>query len=393
MPPSGHSSSSRSSSSRSSSSRSSSSRSYSSSSRSSYSSSSRSPSSHSSSSRSSSAYSSRSSSSYSSKPAASRGPSQHAASSKNSGPALSRQPDHERGLDWRPRVNQPTGFVPATKLRPTYYYGRRHSYCYYPQDWVDADTGVSYRKGYYDENGQRYDSVTFEEGGRYKNVVCHCSYCERDTILDLSASEVGGQTLTCPSCGAPMEIVSELDAIMNEDSVPENTHEYNSAESLRAAAPKKKSRVWLILGLLVLVMGVKRTITNKLDNSGGGSQVQQISVVENGGGASYSQDALCLERQSDGSYSVVSDVVRADRILYYDESADSYYDESSDCWLWYNTYVEPAVWQYWYEGISSDFGDYGWMEHDDEGWWIEEDDGSWIALPDEYDADALWYIG
>ena len=307
---------------------------------------------------------------------------------------MSRQPDRDKGLDWRPRVNQPTGFIPATHKRPTYYYGRRHSYAYYPLDWVDADTGVSYQKGYYDENGQHYDSVTFEEGGRYKNVVCHCSYCERDTILDLSASEVGGQSLTCPSCGAPMDIVSELDAIMSENSVPENTHEYNTGGT-RTAPAKKKSRVWLIIGLLVLVMGVKRTITNKFENnSSGGSQVQQISVVESGGsGSSYSQNAVFLERQDDGSYMVVNDALRSDRTLYYDEEYDSYYDESSDCWLWYNTDVEPPVWQYWYEDISSDFGDYGWMEHYDTGWYIEEDDGHWIELPDEYDASELWYIG
>ena len=98
-------------------------------------------------------------------------------------------------------------------------------------------------------------------------------------------------------------------------------------------------------------------------------------------------------RGPDGSYHVVNDVVRADRILYYDSDADSYYDEATACWLWYNTDVEPAIWQYWYEGISSDFGDYGWMEHDSDGWWIEESEGNWIPLPDQYDASQLWLVG
>ena len=69
------------------------------------------------------------------------------------------------------------------------------------------------------------------------------------------------------------------------------------------------------------------------------------------------------------------------------------FDEDSDCWLWYTTEVDPPVWQYWVEGISSDFGDYGWMEHDEDGWWIEASNGNWIELPDRYDADGLWYIG
>lgn len=98
-----------------------------------------------------------------------------------------------------------------------------------------------------------------------------------------------------------------------------------------------------------------------------------------------------LELQGDG-YHVVNDPVRADRILYWDAAADSWYDRESDCWLWYNTDVEPAVWQYWYEGISSDYGDYGWMEHYSDGWFIEASNGNWVSLPSIYGADGLWYI-
>ena len=77
-------------------------------------------------------------------------------------------------------MNQPTGFVSATHRRPVYYYGRKHSYAYYPEDWTDAETGASYQKGYYDENGQRYENVAFEENGKYKSVVCGCPYCGLD---------------------------------------------------------------------------------------------------------------------------------------------------------------------------------------------------------------------
>ena len=302
-------------------------------------------------------------------------------------------------------MNQPGGFVAATHTRPTYYYGRRHSYAYYPMDWVDAETGTSYQKGYYDENGQRYDSVTFEEGGRYRNVVCHCPYCGQDSILDLSASDVEAHSLKCPSCGGPMEIVSELDAILGEAEPAGNTHVYNSEESLKSAFPaKKKKRTWPMVAIVLVALGVLRNAGDRIQQSisqpdsgqiqqvvsqPDSGQIQQISVVENPG---ITGDAVYLELQTDGSYHVVNDVIRADKILYYDRDADSYFDEYTQCWLWYNTDVEPALWQYWYEGISSDFGDWGWMEHDDTGWYIEESEGNWIPVPERYDTSGLWYI-
>lgn len=390
MPPSRHSSSSHAS--RSSSSRSSSSRS----SGSSY----RRPSSHSSSSYSSSSCSSSSSrSSFFGIPG--KGPSRHSGSSWGSNSASGsafQESARPREAAWRPRVNQPTGFVETTHMRPTYYYGRKHSYAYYPLAWVDANTGVSYEKGYYDENGQRYDNVAFEENGRYKGVVCHCPYCGQDTILDLGVGDVGVHSLKCEHCGGPMEISSELDAILK--SKTGNTHIYAAEESLKNAFPKKqkKSRLWLIIPAALLLFGLGKKLQEEKSQPFGGN-IQQITIVENNGksGSSVSPafngNAVFLEKQADGGYHVVTDVIRADKILYFDRDADSYYDETADCWLWYNTDVEPAVWQYWVEGISSDYGDYGWMEHDASGWYIEQSQGNWTPLPDEYSTDLLWWIG
>ena len=325
-----------------------------------------------------------------------KGPSRHSTSSWGSapaapGPGVRRGPELPKEPIWRPRVNQPTGFVAATRMRPTYFYGKRHSYAYYPQDWVDADSGVSYQKGYYDEDGRRYDSVTFEEGGRYRNVVCHCPYCEQDTILDLSAGDVESHSLKCPNCGGNMEIVSELDTILS-DGAAENTHVYDSEASLQNAFPaKKKKRVWPIVAALVLAMGIVRSVRDRIAETvaPSGGQLQQVTYSQN---TASTQNTVFLEKQADGSYHVVTDVLRSDKILYYDRDYDSYYDEATDCWAWYNTDVEPAVWQYWYEGISSDYGDYGWMEHDATGWYIEESEGVWSPLPEKYDTAGLWYI-
>lgn len=294
----------------------------------------------------------------------------------------------------RPRVNQPVGFLATQALRPIYYYGRRHDYVYYPESWTDAESGRRYEKGYYDENGEFYDSVAFQKNGRYENVVCYCQYCGTESLLNLDNRSGSTQTMLCPGCGAPLEIRSVLDEIADEG--PENTHVYRSEESLKNAFGRsRKNRVGglAVTVILAAVLIITQTVRSLLR----APQEMHIPDVSYQQGTLYEPDesagdTLFVERQSDGSYHVVSDVVRADRILYYDAYADSFYDEDSGCWVWRNTDVEPAVWQYWVEGISSDFGDYGWMEHDADGWWIEVSEGSWIPLPEVYAAEDLWYI-
>ena len=238
MPPSRHSSSSHSS--RSSSSRSSS----------------RPTSSHSSSSRSSSG----SSRSYSS-----RGPSSHSLTSHSSRPAFSGSASSYRPQSrpapkptpqpvHRPRVNQPVGFLISQMLRPTYYYGRRHDYVYYPESWTDSESGTYYEKGYYDENGRYYDSVSFQKNGRYDNVLCQCPYCGTEKLMCLDNRAGSSQLLECPGCGATMEIKSELDEIL--DQPPENTHVYNSEASLNNAfaRPKKKKGRGLVITLAITIL-------------------------------------------------------------------------------------------------------------------------------------------
>lgn len=78
----------------------------------------------------------------------------------------------------------------------------------------------------------------------------------------------------------------------------------------------------------------------------------------------------------------------------YDAKSDNYYDKETDCYFWLNNDVTPPIWQYWYEGISSDYGDYGWMEYDydKECWFIETEKGKWEELPSYYNTDKLWHM-
>ncbi len=363
MPPSHHSSSSHSShSSHSSSSRSSSSRSsYSSSSRSSYSGSSRSSS--------------------------SRGPSGHSSSSRTSRPVGGSSFSRGAGAPppGRPRVNQPTGYYGQ---QPRRVYGRRHDYIYYPTPWVDSTTGTRFEKGYYDENGNRYDDVAFRKNGTYENVLCHCPYCGQDAVMNLNAQDVGVKPLQCPNCGGPLEIRSELDDVVQDA--------YDPAEASRqapAGRPRKK-RGCLISALIVLVILTVLDLYGSylLKTQPSPEPVQQFTgdqlLLHD-----YNRDRpLRIVRTGENSFRPAESGESPDKSLAWDSDYESFYDPDSDCWIWYNTDVQPPVWQYWYEGISSDYGDYGWMEHDETGWYIEADYGDWIELPGKYDSSALWYF-
>jgi len=83
-----------------------------------------------------------------------------------------------------------------------------------------------------------------------------------------------------------------------------------------------------------------------------------------------------------------------DRYCDWDDEMDCYYDPVTDCYFWYNDTTKTHTWQYWYEDISSDYGDYGWMEYDasEKQWYIEVSDEEWVELPSEYDRSNLWHV-
>ena len=397
MPPKGHSSSSHSS--RSGSSRSSFGSRSGSSSRSSFSR----PSSHSSGS-----FSSRpsynSSKSYSSRP--SSWPSQHSSGSYGSRPKTPSYGHTPYGSSMpgmqqhRPRVNQPMGFIISELLRPSYTYAIHHDYVYYPQSWTDSSTGTSYQSGYYDENGNRYDSVSYKKDGKYENVLCHCPYCSQDSILTLENDKPSAQDLACPHCGGTMEIRSALDEYMQNSGSSAQTGYTGPVSSGKA---KKGNRLlkWIIIVCVVLFsLNVIRACMATHSATSYSSGQNSYSVTQQGntgtqtGSNSYGSE-IHLIRHQDGSYGILSDPLRDyDKALQFDRETGNYYDRESDCWLWLNTDVTPSVWQYWYEGISSDFGDYGWMEwsEKDHAWYIETSAGNWNRLPSRYDTSSLWHI-
>ena len=345
----------------------------------------------------------RSSGSHSSSGRFGRGPSSHSSSSHSSAPlfggsrgsgtrAQSRPVSQPVG---RPRINQPVGYLISGILQPTTYYGRRHDYVYYPEAWTDTASGTHYEKGYYDENGNYYDSVAFRKNGKYENVACHCPYCDSEHILTLDNTVGSTGKLQCPNCGAPLEIRSELDEIQPQAPENSNTHVYASEESLRPfyeqTQKKKRNTLRSILIAFLILIGIgnvfHRAGSRRYSDPVSQPDVQEIQLVN-----SADESRVYLAKTGPASYRETKSVPSDGKVLVWDDDAECFFDEESDCWLWYNTDVRPALWQYWYEDISSDFGEYGWMEHDLDGWYIEASEGDWIPLPEEYDTDELWYI-
>ncbi|MBR0353210.1 MAG: hypothetical protein IJH53_08395 [Oscillospiraceae bacterium] len=381
MPPSRHSSSSHSSSSHSShSSHSSSSRSYSSHSYNSHSSSSR----------------SFGSSSYSGgRSSYSRSPSPHSSSSHSSRPYNPGSSSYQQQsrpapapAPRKPRVNQPSGFRPVGGRGALWMIGRRHDYVYYPFAWTDTSTGRHYEKGYYDESGKRYENVAFEKDGKYENVLCHCPYCDQDTVLTLDAANVS-HSLQCPHCNGPMELKTQLDEYSGMQNASSAEPVYRTAE-----APKKKRHIGLIIIGVLAGLGILGNIVEDKTPTVTYDPPEQGYVInyDDNSNVALFGETVYLKRTEEGEYAITNDSGAADKVMQWSNYDDSYYDPDSDCWIWCNTDMSPRVWQYWYEGISSDFGDYGWMEHEDTGWYIEESEGRWIELPDSYDTSGLWYI-
>ena len=279
-------------------------------------------------------------------------------------------------------------------MRPAYHYARRHDYIFYPVAWIDQNTGTGYQAGYYDENGNRYDSVVFKKGDSYDNVVCHCPYCDQDTILNLTSEQIASQSLKCPHCNGQMVIQSALDEYTGTAGTSGN--DMAEPEEIKRVKKKNNTLKWVILGLAVLLSlriwtaDRQKHVTQDPGNSG-------ITVVQNNQAVTNTDlfgSVLYLVQHEDGSYGLLNDAVRdCDKTLIWDTDSESYYDSSTECWIWYNTNVTPNIWQYWYEGISSEY-DEGWMEYDtgEQCWYIEATQGNWIKVPAKYNTDNLWHI-
>ena len=352
-------------------------------------------SSHSSSSRSSSSFSSRSSS-FSSR--SSYRPSNHSSSSHSSitrsssgysAPSAVRNNRNTSNLfDKYNFYRKPVGYD-FTISRPKLYRCEHHNYIYYPLSWTDTN-GNYYNQGYYDENGQYYKELNKSNSELNSGVVCTCPYCNNTKIFNWN--KVDSLNLVCDKCGGQMEVTSTLDKILEEEEYYEegNIYDRSFAEDVFDEMYRIIKSAVIFTMILVLGIGILPILRDVFIDPAPATQTTNIEPItepltepEIINNTDYFGTIIYLKSNNDGSYSIVD--YEADKRLIYDSYEDSYYDaDNEQFWLWYNTDVFPHIWQYWYEPISSNYEDYGWMEHDVNGWWIEESDGNWKPLSTTY---------
>lgn len=313
----------------------------------------KSSSSHSSSSRSSSRSRSRSSHSSSSRSRSRSHSSSSHSSSYSSGPK-----QHKIN---RPKKNQPKGYT--SKLdgykKPTNHYCKKHNYTYYATDW--EYNGEYYKKGYYDENGKYYENVVFKDVSG--NVELECQYCGTKTKLQWTE----GDLPRCSHCGGNMTI----DYIDEYTQMPG----YKNPTNI----------IFIILGgyfflqffpfvlVLCCIMPFSFFTGNIETNNEYNDSYYEDNYDDNNEIPSNVEmfgSIVYLDHIGNNIY-VISDDAVYDKKMSWDYATEMYYERESDCYLWYNTDMDPSLWQYWYEGVSSDYGDYGWMEYENNKWYIE----------------------
>lgn len=280
----------------------------------------------------------------------------------------------------RPRMYQPIGYYNPWGLtswfrpRPTIYYCVNHNYTYYPESWTSG--GTTYKSGYYDENGKHYDEKPFieKQPNRIYTKCPNCGYVKDYDYMKFEELE------NCPKCGTRMNIINDDDDIfIRSESYDEETPIW---EYILKVISYIVIGAFICLLPFMLLRSCSRIISTANEYT--------VTTQEQNNISQFNANSKVLYlRKSGSNYTIVNSSNDADKVLYKDAD-DNFFDEETGLYLYYAK--EYDVWQYWYEPISSNFGDYGWMEHDSDGWWIEVDHDNWINVPSNYSTSELWYI-
>ncbi len=316
---------------------------------------------HSSSHHSSSHHSSHRSSHHSSSHSSSRSHSSHSSSHHSSYVSPVRSTYRRSTPVHRTRTSQPYGWDKTRHGSVGHFYGETHDYDYYPQGWTASD-GRYFEEGYYDENGQHYDNMIMAGA----ETMLKCEYCGSRMVYKWKE----GDLPVCDKCGASLRVdITDK----NKDTYRGNGSQSHGGwkEVFSRIHPIGKVAIGVFIICLMLpvfaIVAAMFTIATS-NNTSGSARYETVSA----------KNSIYVEEIG--------------RTCYLD--GEDWYDSQTECWFYYNDEVSPYQWQYWYEGISSDYGDYGWMEYDmsEEAWYIETDDCNWVHLPADYDTSKLWHM-
>lgn len=117
-----------------------------------------------------------------------------------------------------------------------------------------------------------------------------------------------------------------------------------------------------------------------------------VMLNKNKWGSNQNQNQHAISMQSESHDSIY--VAALERDVPWNSEYDSYYDRQTDCYFFLNTEMDPPIWQYWYEGVSSEYGDYGWMEWDarESRWYIQTGENKWNPLPENKYRTYFWHF-
>ncbi len=261
----------------------------------------------------------------------------------------------------RTRKSQPYGWNNVSHGTIGHFYGAAHDYDYYPQGWTASD-GQYFEEGYYDENGRHYDNMIMSGA----ETMLRCEYCGNHMVYKWKEGDVP----VCDKCGAPLQI--DITDKAKESYSGNASKDDGSIKSVISRLPLMGK---IAIGLFVCSIALPFLIIF-------------VGLIA-AGISNHSSGSSRYETESARNSIYVEEI---GRICYLD--GEDWYDSQTECWFYYNDSVSPYQWQYWYEGISSDYGDYGWMEYDmnEEAWYIETDNGNWVHLPADYDTSKLWHM-
>ena len=265
-----------------------------------------------------------------------------------------------------------------------YYYilNNNRRIAYYTNDYTDKK-GVHYTRGYYDETtGKRYDNIIMDDT---TNVVT-CPYCQKrflhewdyddyDEIDETDETKITA-TVECPFCNQDI-VINEAVSGSNIRCVKKLTKEEGRRQFIRSIKSFGYGFVNSIPIILACIVGFGILI---------------ITMIL----TSTPIDGWLSDDTSSSAYTTnvsVPDVIYVEplgRECSWD--GENYYDSITDSYFWFNTDISPAQWQYWFEGISNEYGDYGWMEYDsnEQQWYIETYSGNWVRY--QGDASILWHF-
>lgn len=206
-----------------------------------------------------------------------------------------------------------------------------------------------------------------------------CPFCD-------SHLKVNPITTTCPNCGGDLGYTvnnSVKNSAKTEETVNNSVNIVNNLSTTTQ----------LIIGLFAIFITAFITVVFIVPyGSRALRYMDENPIVFNttNNNKTYNNETYNNETYTnDDDYIYVEPL---ERNVYWSDEYDCYYDELTDCYFFKNTDLEPEIWQYWFEDVSSDYGDYGWMEYDfDENcWYIQTDDETWEKYIGS--TDGLWHM-